>query len=56
MKSEKLPRVVLHPHKTALCKQARDLLDRVRASPSPERVFGLERAAADAAEPSTSVA
>ena len=48
MESEKKPEVTLSPKKAGLSKSARDLLSRVRASPSPERVFGLEPAAADA--------
>ena len=48
MESEKKSEVTLSPKKAGLSKSARDLLARVRASPSPERVFGLEPAAADA--------
>ena len=41
MKSEKLPRVVLHPHKSALSKQAQDLLSRVRESASESSSSGV---------------
>jgi len=48
MKSEEKSEKALSPKKAGLSKAARDLLARVRASPSPEQVFGLEPAAADA--------
>jgi hypothetical protein len=48
MESEKKAERVPSLKREGLSKAARDLLARVRASPSPERVFGLEPAAADA--------
>jgi len=48
MKVAKKAATVPSSKRTGLSKAARDLLARVRASPSPERVFGLEPAAADA--------
>jgi len=48
MKAAKKAATVPSSKRTGLSKAARDLLARVRASPSPERVFGLEPAAADA--------
>ena len=48
MKAAKKAATVPSSKRTGLSKAARDLLSRVRASPSPERVFGLEPAAADA--------
>jgi hypothetical protein len=48
MESEKKAERVPSLKRAGLSKAARDLLARVRASPSPERVFGLESAAADA--------
>jgi len=48
MESEKKSEEALSPEKAGLSKAARDLLSRVRASPSPEQVFVLEPAAAAA--------
>jgi len=48
MKAAKKAATAPSSRRTGLSKAARDLLARVRASPSPERVFGLEPAAADA--------
>ncbi|MCX6841351.1 MAG: hypothetical protein NTX53_03575 [candidate division WOR-3 bacterium] len=48
MKAAKKAATAQSSKRTGLSKAARDLLSRVRASPSPERVFGLEPAAADA--------
>ncbi len=48
MKSDKKSEDTLSRKREGLSKAARDLLARVRASPSPEVVFGLEPAAAEA--------
>lgn len=48
MKSEKKSEKTLSSGREGLSKAARDLLSRVRASPSPEVVFGLPPAAAEA--------
>ena len=48
MESEKKAKRVPSHRTAGLTKAARDLLSRVRASPGPELVFGLEPAAADA--------
>jgi len=48
MKSEKKSEETLSHRKEGLSKAARDLLSRVPASPSPEVVYGLEPAAAEA--------
>ncbi len=42
MKSEKKSEKTLSHRRQGLSKAARDLLSRVRASPSPEAVYGLE--------------
>jgi hypothetical protein len=48
MKSEKKAKRVPSLDREGLSSDVRDLLSRATASPSPERVFGLEPAAADA--------
>jgi hypothetical protein len=48
VKSEKKSEKVLSRKKEGLSKAARGLLSRVRASPNPEAVYGLEPAAAEA--------
>jgi len=48
VKSEKKSEKVLSRKREGLSKAARDLLSRVRASPNPEAVYGLEPAAAEA--------
>ncbi len=48
MKSEKKSEKTLSRKRLGLSKAARDLLSRVRASPSPESVYGLEPDAAEA--------
>ena len=48
MKSEKKSEETLSRKKAGLSKAARDLLSRVRASPSPEAVYGLSPGAAEA--------
>ena len=48
MKSEKKSEKTLSHKREGLSKAARDLLSRVRASPSPEVVYGLPPAAAEA--------
>jgi hypothetical protein len=48
MKSEKKSERTLSPEKQGLSKAAQELLSRVRASPSPEVVYGLPPGAAEA--------
>jgi hypothetical protein len=48
MKSEKKPEETLSLKREGLSEAARDLLSRVRASPSPQTVYGLEPDEAEA--------